>query len=327
MPDEDGFLTAIRANPDDKTARLVYADWLDDRADPRGDFIRLHLALRAAAPDHPERVAAEHELSALRVNCDPGWLAAVEPKRIPRTDDPTAGRGCDCVDRDYSEQLRKPVDLHTDTQDTECDPWKRLLDRVEQAAADGREEFAPLRGMGAEDRARILTLPATIAKLKAVKTFILSGSYLLRIPPEVGEMTALEEFDPYTSYRLHWFPYELTRCRNLRDSRVSTRAIYGNYKHRPMFPALDPGAEPERLPLKRWQGGLTRPCSVCGRTFEDRGRHRVWVSLWVATDVLPLLVNACSEGCITRLPTPAKGYVWTPHRGGPGVKQPPPRWW
>jgi uncharacterized protein (TIGR02996 family) len=33
MPDEQGFLTAIREAPDDDTPRLVYADWLDDHGD------------------------------------------------------------------------------------------------------------------------------------------------------------------------------------------------------------------------------------------------------------------------------------------------------
>ena len=40
----------------------------------------------------------------------------------------------------------------------------------------------------------------------------------------------------------------------------------------------------------------------------------------------PLLVNACSEGCIRQLPPPPDGYVRVPHRGGPGVQQPPRGW-
>jgi hypothetical protein len=262
-------------------------------------------------------------------------LTVIEPERVPRAGDLTEGRGCECFDMGSGGRKRKRAlpYFHVESQDTECDAWKRLLDAVEEAAAGGREEFAPLRGMDPADRARIVTLPPTISKLKAVKTLHLYGSYLVRLPPEVGEMTALEEFDPYTSYKLHWFPYELTRCPLLRDSRVSTRAIYGNYKFRPPFPRLHTGAEvapgraePERLPLKRWPGGLTRPCSVCGRPFEDRRQHRVWVSLRVATDVLPLLVNACSDECARQLPSPPDGYVSAPHRGGLRVQQSPPRW-
>jgi uncharacterized protein (TIGR02996 family) len=331
MRDEDAFLRAIEASPGDDAPRLIYADWLDERGDPRADFIRLHLALAAAAPDRAERVAAEHELSSLRKGCGPAWLAVIEPERIKLTNAPFVHRGCHCLDAGYDGRQWSLPHFHVETQDTECDAWKCLLDEVEAAAADGREEFAPLRRMYTAERSDIVTLPATIAKLKAVKTFNLYGSFLVRIPPEIGEMSALEEFDPYTSYRLHWFPYEITRCRNLRRSTVSTRALYGNCKYRPPFPRLDPGApvalnrrEPSRLPVGQRAGTATRGCSVCGRLFEDRRLQRVWVSVRVATDVLPLLVNACSEECVGKLPQAPDGYVKTPHRGGLGVRQPPP---
>ena len=114
--------------------------------------------------------------------------------------------------------------LHTEQQDTACPGWVRLLELIDAAASDNREEFSPGREMTPEQWTHIVTLPASIAKLKAVKHFILYGSSLVRIPPEIGEMTGLEQFTPYTSYRLHWYPYEITRCENLKRSTVSTRA-------------------------------------------------------------------------------------------------------
>jgi uncharacterized protein (TIGR02996 family) len=39
---EGAFVAAIRANPGVETLRLVYADWLDERGDPRGEFLRTH---------------------------------------------------------------------------------------------------------------------------------------------------------------------------------------------------------------------------------------------------------------------------------------------
>ncbi|MCI0705754.1 MAG: leucine-rich repeat domain-containing protein [Planctomycetia bacterium] len=220
-----------------------------------------------------------------------------------------------------------PVEFHIEPQDTECEPWKRLCDLVEEAAVDGREEFAPLRGVTSEERAQIVTLPQTIGKLTKVKHLLLYGSHLVRIPPEIGEMTNLEKFTPYTSYRLHWYPYEITRCKNLRDSTVSTRALYGNRNYHPPFPRLEPGmhagrVEPTELPLKCTKPDTVRRCSVCDRPFKDQRQHRVWISLRVATDVLPLLVNACSDECIGRLPTPAKHYLQVTHRGDPDVRQP-----
>jgi hypothetical protein len=49
-----------------------------------------------------------------------------------------------------------------------------------------------------QERREIVTLPPTIAKLTAVKHLMLHGSNLVRIPPEIGVMTSLEEFTPYT---------------------------------------------------------------------------------------------------------------------------------
>jgi uncharacterized protein (TIGR02996 family) len=43
--DED-FLTTIREEPTDRTARLVYADWLEDHGDPRAELIRAEEEMR-----------------------------------------------------------------------------------------------------------------------------------------------------------------------------------------------------------------------------------------------------------------------------------------
>jgi uncharacterized protein (TIGR02996 family) len=45
MNDRLAFLRAIRKNPDDDTARLVFADWLDEHDDPLGEFIRVQIEL------------------------------------------------------------------------------------------------------------------------------------------------------------------------------------------------------------------------------------------------------------------------------------------
>jgi hypothetical protein len=221
-----------------------------------------------------------------------------------------------------------PIAFHPEVQDVTAPGWLRLLDLVEEAAADGRAEFAPLVELSSEERRQVITLPATVAKLTAVEHLVLYGSNLVRLPPELGAMTSLKRFSSYTSYRLHWFPYELVRCANLADSTVSTRAIYGNVKYRPAFPRLSPPApEQDAVDLTNldpgvWGATAIRACSVCRGPVDAGSLRQVWISSAVATDVLPLLVNACSDACVQALPRPTAGYVPTPHRGGPDVEQP-----
>ena len=220
-------------------------------------------------------------------------------------------RHCDCLHQPPWTETK----FHPEVQDTQSDGWKRLLELVEIAAADDREVFAPFDEMTLEAQSQVITLPPTIGKLKSVRRLLLYGSFLVRIPPEIGDMENLVEFIPYTSMRLHWFPYEITRCAKLDDSSVSTRALYGNYKFRPPFPRLEAplsstaGVDFENLPPERYGAPAITRCSVCRTPLTKTGLHQVWVSLKVGTDVLPLLVNACSLDCVARLPPGPSGYV------------------
>jgi uncharacterized protein (TIGR02996 family) len=56
--EEERFLSAIRENPDDDSLRLVYADWLEERGDPRGEFIRIHFELEKLKPDEGRALRA-----------------------------------------------------------------------------------------------------------------------------------------------------------------------------------------------------------------------------------------------------------------------------
>ena len=208
------------------------------------------------------------------------------------------------------------MEFHLTPQNTGLPAWDSLLQLIEDAMRDGRELFKPREALGTDAWQQITRLPATMGALKAVKKLDLYGSSLLSIPPEVGEMDSLVEFVPYTSYGLHWFPYEITRCKKLRSSTVSTRALYGNYKSRPPFPDLSKTVE-DLVPAT---------CSVCQGRLTMPEVHQVWISLRVASDVLPLLVNACSLQCIHNLPSSAPGYVQQPHKGGLGLVQPPAEW-
>ncbi|WP_338812201.1 leucine-rich repeat domain-containing protein [Bernardetia sp. Wsw4-3y2] len=215
------------------------------------------------------------------------------------------------MDSDYEEKL---VNIENNVQDETSLAWKKLCEYVEKVAEEESEEFSPYEYLGKELYSQIYTLPKTIAKLKKVKKIMLYGSKLKRIPPEIGEMESLEDFDPYTSYDLHWFPYEITNCKNLKDSRVSTRALYGNYKHRKPFPDLT------HNPVCYTQNEIK--CSVCKKEVTQEQTNQLWITLKVGTDFLPLLVNSCSEECERKLPQPPKAFVPFPHKGGENLEQP-----
>jgi hypothetical protein len=63
-------------------------------------------------------------------------------------------------------------------------------------------------------------------------------------------------------------------------------------------------------------------CSICRREIEYSNTNQLWISLWVGTDILPLLVNSCSKECENKLPQPPEKYVPFPHKGGSTLLQP-----
>src|SRR5687767_12719020 len=50
MSVENAFLADILADPKDDTPRLIFADWLQERGDPRGEFIHVQCQLAALPP-------------------------------------------------------------------------------------------------------------------------------------------------------------------------------------------------------------------------------------------------------------------------------------
>lgn len=204
--------------------------------------------------------------------------------------------------------------IENDIQDRTSPAWLKLLEYIDIVHIENRDEFSPLEFLGKDLFAQIYTLPQEIGKLKGVKKMWLYGSSLKRIPPEIGEMSSLEYFDVYTSYKLHWFPYEIAYCKNLKDSRVSTRATYGNFKNKMAFPQLNSN------PIRSSSEYLS--CSICKKTIDYNQTNQLWISLVIGTDVMPLLVNSCSAKCEALLPKPPEGYIQFAHKGGSELQQP-----
>src|SRR5262249_2970540 len=71
MPEEDAFILAILASPRDDAPRLVFADWLEERGDARGEFLRILMRLetlseKEAPAQMKAKLARVREIAALR---------------------------------------------------------------------------------------------------------------------------------------------------------------------------------------------------------------------------------------------------------------------
>ncbi|MCG8587364.1 MAG: TIGR02996 domain-containing protein [Pirellulales bacterium] len=74
METDQDFFDEINANPDDMSVRMVYADWLEERGDPRAEFIEVQCALADMDRSHPERAPMEQIEWHLRKRHEREWF-------------------------------------------------------------------------------------------------------------------------------------------------------------------------------------------------------------------------------------------------------------
>lgn len=76
ITDDEAFVRAIVAAPADEAPRLVYADWLDERGDPRGAYLRAEVEFfRQGGPGLPKK--SIHEWVARWKGVDSTWAHRV----------------------------------------------------------------------------------------------------------------------------------------------------------------------------------------------------------------------------------------------------------
>jgi uncharacterized protein (TIGR02996 family) len=76
MSDESAFLAALAASPADPLPRLAYADWLEERADPRHELVRVCEAMRQVPVFSDEYWRLKARRNELRPAFAADWLAA-----------------------------------------------------------------------------------------------------------------------------------------------------------------------------------------------------------------------------------------------------------
>jgi uncharacterized protein (TIGR02996 family) len=74
MTEVEAFLQAIVENPDDDGPRLIFADWLEERGDPRAEFIRVQCALADTRPDNSRRAELKQRERALLRQHQEQWI-------------------------------------------------------------------------------------------------------------------------------------------------------------------------------------------------------------------------------------------------------------
>lgn len=110
MNEELAFLNVLRANPEDDTTRLVYADWLDEHGDSeRAAYLRLLVELAGCEePGDSEEWSAQLErLWALRETFAADWLEVVHRSGFARLLD------TDAAEDEDQEEYTPPAPAYT----------------------------------------------------------------------------------------------------------------------------------------------------------------------------------------------------------------------
>ena len=75
MANEKDLIQAILADPTDESPRVAYADWLEERGDLRGEFLRIQTALMRMPRKDKQQVRFRKRLKQLRARLDAESLA------------------------------------------------------------------------------------------------------------------------------------------------------------------------------------------------------------------------------------------------------------
>jgi uncharacterized protein (TIGR02996 family) len=160
MTPDEAFLHVVVESPDDDAPRLVYADWLEERGDPRGEFIRVQCHLARLAPGDPRYFDLYRRTEQLWAAHSETWL---QPFRRA-----LAERSLSFHDALFYGQMYPPLGPLFD---------RGFLEKVSMAAdqfltlADMLFRLTPVRKavlLGARDHLSALARSPYLARLKAL---------------------------------------------------------------------------------------------------------------------------------------------------------------
>src|SRR5262245_1555069 len=83
-PEVRAFLEDIKAHPEDDVPRLILADWLDERGDPRGEFLRVQCQMAASEWGTSDSDALARRQRDLIAQHARAWTAPLAPFVLDR---------------------------------------------------------------------------------------------------------------------------------------------------------------------------------------------------------------------------------------------------
>jgi len=136
--------------------------------------------------------------------------------------------------------------------------------------------------------------PKIVTEIKSLEYIKFTLTKIEHIPRDIYKLSNLMYFETYMNYSLHYLPFEIVHCANLKSYTISRRARYGVSPH--VYPKLEP------LPLN-----LTQPpepkkdfCSVCLKSCAVT--YQLWTERIIGQyDKMPLLVHVCSNQCLSKI--------------------------
>jgi uncharacterized protein (TIGR02996 family) len=81
---ESPFIHAVTADPESDVPRLIYADWLEEQGDPRGEYLRLECYLATLGQEDPQFDPVVVRFRELHSEIDPDWRATVARSKVER---------------------------------------------------------------------------------------------------------------------------------------------------------------------------------------------------------------------------------------------------
>jgi uncharacterized protein (TIGR02996 family) len=78
MSVEEGFIRAVLKAPEDEARRLVYADWLEERGDCRGEYLRVQVELLRFVQEGRDAKGLHERYKNLRSTIDPNWVTLTD---------------------------------------------------------------------------------------------------------------------------------------------------------------------------------------------------------------------------------------------------------